>query len=123
MYALDEKMSLIEYNRSDIYLFAPVKRASPLPQAAHIGISRVQRVAQTNEEAKNEQDGGALQRPHGPEGKEYRHLQRDAKTQTFQQGWHRSSTIKQHLYNANLVLQQICKPLMLLLGHPEEVMF
>lgn len=41
---------------------------SPLPQAAHIRVSWVQRVAQTNQEAQQQQDGGALQSHHGPEG-------------------------------------------------------
>lgn len=37
-----------------------------LPQAAHIRVSRVQRVAQTSQEAKKQQDGRALQSRHGP---------------------------------------------------------
>lgn len=58
--ALFEKICLIGYNNSDIYLFVTVKQASPLPQAAHIGVSWVQRVAQTNQEAQKQQDGGAM---------------------------------------------------------------
>lgn len=57
-----------------------VKQASPLPQAAHIGVCWVQRVAQTNQEARKQQDGGALQSRHGPEGRKrtdvYRWMQK-----------------------------------------------
>lgn len=67
---------LIGYNNSDVYLFVKVKQASPLPQAAHIGVFWVQGVAQTNQEAQQQQDGGALQSRHGPEGKNDRHLQK-----------------------------------------------
>lgn len=91
--ALYEKVCLIWHNsNSDIYLFVTVKQASPLPQAAHIGVSWVQRVAQTNQEAKKQQDGGALQSRHDPEGKEDRRLQRDANTQVYQQWQHRAKT-------------------------------
>lgn len=44
------------------------KRASPLPQAANIRVSGVQRVAETNQQVKKQQGGRALQRWHGPEG-------------------------------------------------------
>lgn len=61
------------------------KLASPLPQAAHIRVSGVQGAAQTNHDAKNQQDGRALRGRHGPEGdKKDGQLLRDAKTQTFQ---------------------------------------
>lgn len=59
------------------HLFVTVKQASPLPQAAHIGVSWVERVAQANQEAKKQQDGGALQSRHGAERK---------KAQTFTDG-------------------------------------
>lgn len=50
-------------------------QASPLPRAAHIGVSWVQRAAQSNQDAKKQQDGRALQGRHGPEGKEkQRHM-------------------------------------------------
>ncbi len=74
------------------HLFVTVEKASPLPQAAHIGVSWVQGVAQTNQKATKEQEGGALQSRHGPERKKYRYLQSDAKTQTLQQGRHRAKT-------------------------------
>ncbi len=48
---LSEKICLIGYDNNDIYLFVTVRQASPLPQTAHIGVSWVQRVAQTNQEA------------------------------------------------------------------------
>lgn len=51
-----------------------VRRASPLPQAAHIGVSWVQRGAQANQEAKQQQDGRAEQRRHGPEGTKEKRL-------------------------------------------------
>lgn len=112
-------------NHSDLWLH--VKQASPLPQAAHIGVRWVQRVAQTNQEARKQQDGGALQSRHGPEGrKKDRRLQMDAKTQTFQKGWHTAKTYsycykrkKLAVYNKscttqrNLVLKQISQLLML----------
>lgn len=79
-------------------MFVAAKQASPLPQAAHIGVSWVQRVAQTNQEAQKKQDGGALQSRHGPEGKKRRHLQRDAKTLTLPQGWNRAKTCS-YCYN------------------------
>lgn len=50
------------------------KQASPLPRAAHIGVSWVQRAAQSNQDAKKQQDGRALQGRHGPEGKEKQRL-------------------------------------------------
>lgn len=37
-----------------------------LPRAAHIGVSWVQRAAQSNQDAKKQQDGRALQGRHGP---------------------------------------------------------
>lgn len=95
-------------------MFVAVKQASPLPQAAHIRVIWVQGVAQTNQEAKEQQGGGALQSRHGPEGKRDRHLQ----TQTFQQGQHRQPKhictvirrknvdIKATFVQINLVLQQ-----------------
>lgn len=51
-----------------MYLFVIDKLASPLPQAAHIWVFWVQGAAQTNQEAKNQQDGGATHGRHGPEG-------------------------------------------------------
>lgn len=47
-----------------------VKQASPLPQTAHVGVSGVQRVAQTNQEAGQQQEGGALQRRHDLGGRQ-----------------------------------------------------
>lgn len=53
-----------------MYLFIVDKLASPLPQAAHIGVSWAQGAAQTNQEAKNQQEGGARRYWHGPGGEE-----------------------------------------------------
>lgn len=55
--------------KSIICWFLTVTQASPLPQAAHIGVSWVQRPANINQEAEMKQDGEALQSRHGP-GKE-----------------------------------------------------
>lgn len=56
-------------NKSDIGLLVAVRHASPLPQAAHVGVSRVQREAQTGQEAPEQQGSRALHVRHGPEGK------------------------------------------------------
>ncbi|PWA24961.1 hypothetical protein CCH79_00015501, partial [Gambusia affinis] len=47
----------------------PVRLASPLPQAAHVGVSGVQGAAQSNQEAKKLQDCRGAQSLHGPEGR------------------------------------------------------
>lgn len=54
----------------------------------------VQGAAQTNQEAKKQQDSGAPQSQHGPGRGENicRHLKKDAKTQTFVLRWHRAKT-------------------------------
>ena len=83
---------LTGYNNSDVYLFVTVGRASPLPQAAHIRVSWVQREAQINQEAQKQQDDGALQGRHGPEGRTDRHSPKDVRTQTFQRRRHRAQT-------------------------------
>lgn len=92
-------------------MFVAVKQASPLPQTADIWVIWVQGVAQTNQEAKEQQNGGALQSRHGPEGERDKHLQ----TQT---GQHRQPKhictvirrknldIKATFVQINLVLQQ-----------------
>lgn len=49
--------------------FVTFIQASPLPQAAHIGVSWAERVTQANQEVKKQQDGGALHGRHGPERK------------------------------------------------------
>ena len=60
-----------------MYLFVTVGRASPLPQAAHIRVSWVQREAQTDQEAQKQQDDGALQSRHGPEGTKDTHSRKN----------------------------------------------
>lgn len=70
-----------------MYLFVVDKLASPLPQAAHIGVSGVQGAAQTNQHAGDQRDDGALHGRHRPEGRnEDRYLKRDAANQTCQSG-------------------------------------
>lgn len=131
---------LIGYNHSDMYLFVTVGRASPLPQAAHIRVSWVQGEAQADQEAQKQQDDGALQSRHGPEGTKDRHSLRDVRTQTFQRRRHRAQTYS-YCYEEggntggghtksniimmqnSLVLQEKHERLMLCLGCAEEVVF
>ena len=65
---LEKKCCIFDIKTVTFFLFDFVRQASPLPQAAHIRVSWVQRVAQTNQEARQQQDGRALQSRHGPEG-------------------------------------------------------
>lgn len=96
MYAtLYEKICSVGYKNSDIYLFITVKQASPLPQAAHIGVSWVQRVTQTNQEATKQKDSRALQSLHGPEG---------GKGQTFTEGCMNPNTLTRMVQTQNIFL-------------------